>query len=298
MNKKLLGLLVASVGSVAAVCTSLALYISAPDDAGFTVGISTDTDVAYTITKQEVVTNNTTINPDQGLSVEYKLGATLGDNYTQPYVTGKLTVTVSVNEDGNEDALKYLQGGMKLTYEQTPGDENASTYFFNREDQTTFNTLTLAPVAEGDYSSLTGTLNATVDGTSGTKAVLSLGLTEDGKTNFLSVAESELTIIISFTEVGDDYQSAYLVGDMNGWAEEDAYRMVPNIYSSIGFEWMWVGNSTLLPEGTEFKGKIGGTYSHNGANQIAPANVYTIYWSGNTEGSEGYNWHVGTKTGA
>ena len=163
----LLGLLVASVGSVAAVCTSLALYISKPEDVGFTVGISTDTDVAYTITKQEVPTNNTTIIPGKGLSVEYKLGAALGDNYTQPYVTGKLTVTVS----GNKDALKYLQGGMKLTYEQTPGDENASTYFFNGEDQTIFNTLTLAP--EGDYSSLTGVLNATVDGASGTKAVLS-----------------------------------------------------------------------------------------------------------------------------
>ena len=291
MNKKLLGLLVASVGSVAAVCTSLALYISAPDDAGFTVGISTDTDVAYTITKQEVETNNTTINPDQGLSVEYKLGATLGDNYTQPYVTGRLTVTVS----GNEDTLKYLQGGMKLTYEQTPGDENASTYFFNREDQTTFNTLTLAPVAEGDYSSLTGVLNATVDGTSGTKAVLSLGLTEDGKTNFLSVAESELTINISFAQVGDDYQSAYLVGDMNGWAEEDAYRMVPNIYSSTGFEWMWKGNSTLLPEGTEFQGKKGDTYSHPLNNQIAPANVDTIYWGGG-EVASGSNWWVGTTT--
>ena len=296
MNKKLLGLLVASVGSVAAVCTSLALYISAPDDVGFTVGISTDTDVAYTITEQEVETNNTTINPDQGLSVEYKLGATLGDNYTQLYVTGRLTVTVS----GNEDTLKYLQGGMKLTYEQTPGDENASTYFFNKEDQTTFNTLTLAPVAEGDYSSLTGVLNATIDGTSGTKAVLSLGLTEDGITNFLSVAESELTINISFTKVGDDYQSAYLVGDMNGWAEEDAYRMVPNIYSSTGFEWMWKGNSTLLPEGTEFKGKIGGTYSHNGANQIAPANVDTIYWGGGVADAEQNpsNWYVGTTTGA
>lgn len=290
MNKKLLGLLVASVGSVAAVCTSLALYISAPDDAGFTVGISTDTDVAYTITKQEVVTNNTTINPGQGLSVEYKLGAKLGDNYTQPYVTGKLTVTVS----GNKDALKYLQGGMKLTYEQTPGDENASTYFFNGEDQTIFNTLTLAP--EGDYSSLTGVLNATVDGTSGTKAVLSLGLTEDGKTNFLSVAESELTINISFTEVGDDYQSAYLVGGMNGWAEEDAYRMVPNIYSSTAFEWMWVGNSTLLPEGTEFLGKIGDTYSHPNNNQIAPANVDIIYWGGGNVTS-GSKWEVKTTTG-
>lgn len=291
MNKKLLGLLVASVGSVAAVCTSLALYISAPDDVGFTVGISTDTDVAYTITKQEAETNNTTIIPGKGLSVEYKLGAALGNNYTQPYVTGKLTVTVS----GNKDALKYLQGGMKLTYEQTPGDENASTYFFNGEDQTIFNTLTLAP--EGDYSSLTGVLNATVDGASGTKAVLSLGLTKDGETNFLSVAESELTINISFTEVGDDYQSAYLVGGMNGWAEEDAYRMVPNIYSSTGFEWMWKGNSTLLPEGTEFLGKKGDTYSHPKNNQIAPANVDTIYWGGG-EVASGSNWHVGTKTGA
>lgn len=293
MNKKLLGLLVASVGSVAAVCTSLALYISAPDDVGFTVGISTDTDVAYTITKQEVETNNTTINPDQGLSVEYKLGAKLGDNYTQPYVTGKLTVTVTCT--GNEDALKYLQGGMKLTYEQTPGDENASTYFFNKENQTIFNTLELAPVAEGDYSSLTGVLNATVDGTSGTKAVLSLGLTKDGITNFLSVAESKLTINISFEEVGDDYQSAYLVGDMNGWAEEDAYRMVPNIYSSTGFEWMWKGNSTLLPEGTEFLGKIGDTYSHPNNNQIAPANVDIIYWGGGNVAS-GSKWEVKTTT--
>ena len=290
MNKKLLGLLVASVGSVAAVCTSLALYISAPDVAGFTVGISTDTDVAYTITKQEVETNNTTIIPGKGLSVEYKLGANLGDNYTQPYVTGKLTVTVS----GNKDALKYLQGGMKLTYEQTPGDENASTYYFNQEGQTTFNTLTLAPVTEGDYSSLTGVLNATVDGTSGTKAVLSLGLTEEGKTNFLSVAESELKINISFEKVGDDYQSAYLVGDMNGWTEEDAYRMVPNIYSSTGFEWMWVGNSTLLPEGTEFLGKIGDTYSHPNNNQIAPANVGIIYWGGGN--ASGSKWEVKTTT--
>ena len=82
MNKKLLGLLVASVGSVAAVCTSLALYISKPDDIGFEVGISTDTDVAYTITEQEVETNNTTINPDQGLSVEYTIFAQILSSFS------------------------------------------------------------------------------------------------------------------------------------------------------------------------------------------------------------------------
>ena len=82
---------------------------------------------------------------------------------------------------------------------------------------------------------------------------------------------------------------------MNGWAEEDAYRMVPNIYSSTGFEWMWVGNSTLLPEGTEFLGKIGDTYSHPNNNQIAPANVDTIKWGGGNV-TTGSKWLVETTT--
>ena len=280
MNKKLLGLLVASVGSVAAVCTSLALYISAPEDASFEVGISTDTDVTYKITETNTENDVKTINPKKGLSVEYSLGATPGENYTQPYVTGKLTVTVT----GDQTLLSYLEGGMKLTYEQSEDDANASTYFFNNNEG--FNKLNLELVGEEGSQTLTGSLNATVDITSGTKSLLTLGLNEAGVANFLSVAESELKVNITFTEVDSDYAHAYVVGDITGWTKSDEYMMVPNIYAknADGYQWMYIPSETQVATltGTQFKCLKGDSWSI-GNNHVGENDLLGIYW---IEGNE------------
>lgn len=279
MNKKLLGLLVASVGSVAAVCTSLALYISAPKDASFEVGISTDTDVTYKITETNTESNVKTINPEKGLSVEYSLGATPGNNYTQPYVTGKLTVTVT----GDQTLLSYLEGGMKLTYEQSEEDANASNYFFNNDER--FNKLNLALVEEEGSQTLTGSLNATVDITNGTKSLLTLGLNEAGVTNFLSVAESELNVNITFTEVDSDYAHAYVVGDITGWTKSDEYMMVPNIYATDGYQWMYIPSETQVAAltGTQFKCLKGDSWSGGSSNHVGENDLLGIYW---IEGNE------------
>lgn len=278
MNKKLLGLLVASVGSVAAVCTSLALYISAPEDASFEVGISTDTDVTYKITETNTQSNVKTINPEKGLSVEYSLGATPGKskNYTQPYVTGKLTVTVT----GDQTLLSYLEGGMKLTYKQSEEDANASNYFFNNNEE--FNKLSLALVGEEGSQTLTGSLNATVDIANGTKSLLTLGLNEAGVTNFLSVAESELNVNITFTEVDSDYAHAYVVGDVTGWTTSDEYMMVPNIYADNddGYQWMYIPSETQVATltGTQFKCLKGDLWS-NDSNHVGESDLLGIYWN-------------------
>lgn len=275
MNKKLLGLLVASVGSVAAVCTSLALYISVPEDVSFEVGISTDTDVTYKITETNTENNVKTINPDQGLSVQYSLGATPGKNYTQPYVTGKLTVTVN----GDQTLLSYLEGEMKLTYEQTEGDEKASTYHFN--NNTGLNTLSLELVGDAGSQTLTGSINATVDIANGTKSLLTLGLNENGVTNFLSVAESELNVNITFAEVDSEYVHAYVVGDVTGWTKSDEYMMVPNIYASKddGFQWMYIPSETQVVTltGTQFKCLKGDLWS-GGDNHVGEDDLLGIYW--------------------
>ena len=276
MNKKLLGLLVASVGSVAAVCTSLALYISAPEVAGFEVGISTDTDVTYKITETNTESNVKTIIPGKGLSVEYSLGATPGKNYTQPYVTGKLTVTVT----GDQTLLSYLEGGMKLTYEQSADDPNASNYFFNNNEG--FNKLNLALVGEEGSQTLTGSLNATVDIANGTKSLLTLGLNEAGVTNFLSVAESELKVNITFTEVDSDYAHAYVVGDVTGWTKSDEYMMVPNIYANNadGYQWMYIPSETQVATltGTQFKCLKGDLWSGGDSNHVGESDLLGIYW--------------------
>lgn len=269
MKKRNLIVSLATLGAVAAVATSAALYVVKPEDESIHIGVNTNVDVNYLIsdvTDDETLINPTTPTRNYDFSIAGKVNETSA--FKQPYVLAKLTVTItpSVASLGS-----YITPTCKLNYTE-------GTHFAKTES---LNTITFGEAA-AETGVITGSLttyirvadDASVGGTD-----VDLGITlnsVDDETFVTTLANTTYDVKIDLT-TDEAYEVPYLVGTMNGWTESDAYEMVLNI-EATDLEWMWSGN---VAEGNELKAKHeNGTWSVN-PNNIAPANMTGAYWNGN-----------------
>lgn len=277
MKKRNLIVSLATLGAVAAVATSAALYIVKPEDESIHIGVNTNVDVNYLIsdvTDDATLINPTTPTRNYDFSIAGKVNETSA--FKQPYVLAKLTVTItpSVASLGS-----YITPTCKLNYTE-------GTHFANTES---LNTITFGEAA-AETGVITGSLTTYIrvadDASLGGTAV-DLGITlnsVDGETFVTTLANATYDVKIDLT-TDEDYQVAYLVGTMNGWTESDAYEMVANIEAAYkedgsGFEWMWLGNVT---EGSELKAKHENKTWSVDPNNVAPANMTGAYWNGKSD---------------
>lgn len=302
MNKKSLIVSgVAAIGVIAAIGTSFAMYKILPADQNVNIGVRTDADIQYKVST--VTKDDTALSPEdrvdtfnfniQGRKVANSL-------YNQNYVVANLTIDVTPTGDNNEAKtafLNYVSGSAVVSYK-------AETYFANSADLNTFTlekddelnptklTVTKPVVMyigdDTDFDGVSPVSEEYAGGADYNPVALTLNLADDdavkGK-NFITSGLAELgyQVDISLTE-DTDYSYAYVVGDMNGWADEEAYRMIPNIEAENSWEWMWLGT---ISEGTQLKAHQGDSWSEGvsggapSGNATAPANMTGIYWSGN-----------------
>ena len=268
MKKRNLIVSLATLGAVAAVATSAALYIVKPADQSIHIGVNTNVDVNYQIS--DVTDSGTVINPDTptrnyDFSISGKVNET--SSFQQPYVLAKLTVTITPSV---AELSTYITPTCKLNYLE-------GTHFANTED---LNTITFGE-AEADTGVITGSLTTYIKvadvATDGTAVDLDVTLNDvDDEVFVTTLANATYDVEIVLT-TDEAYQVPHLVGTMNGWSESDAYEMVANIEATTGFEWMWLGN---VAEGNELKAiHENGTWSV-GPNNVAPANMTGAYWNG------------------
>ena len=302
MNKKSLIVSgVAAIGVIAAIGTSFAMYKILPADQNVNIGVRTDADIQYKVST--VTKDDTALSPEdrvdtfnfniQGRKVANSL-------YNQNYVVANLTIDVTPTGDNNEAKtafLNYVSGSAVVSYK-------AETYFANSADLNTFTlekddelnptklTVTKPVVMyigdDTDFDGVSPVSPEYAGGADYNPVALTLNLADDeavnGK-NFITSGLAELgyQVDISLTE-DTDYSYAYVVGDMNGWADEEAYRMIPNIEAGSAWEWMWLGT---INEGMQLKAHQGDSWSEGvsggtpSGNATAPANMTGIYWSGN-----------------
>lgn len=271
MKKRNLIVSLATLGAVAAVATSAALYIVKPEDESIHIGVNTNVDVNYLIsdvTGDATLINPTTPTRNYDFSIAGKVNETSA--FKQPYVLAKLTVTItpSVASLGS-----YITPTCKLNYTE-------GTHFANTAS---LNTITFGEAA-AETGVITGSLTTYIrvadDASVGGTAV-DLGITlnrVDDETFVTTLANATYDVKIDLT-TDEAYEVAYVVGDMNGWTASDAYEMVANIESTTGFEWMWLG--TTIAEGTELKAMHeNGAWSNGDGNSKAPANMTGVYWTG------------------
>lgn len=270
MKKRNLIISLAALGVVASVTGSVALYISKPEDESINIGVNTDVDVNYLIS--DVTSGDVLLSPaipvvNYDFSIAGNVNA--ASVYKQPFILAKLIVTITPEVP----ALgSYLTPTCNINYTE-------GTYFANT---TRYNTITFDE-ADVETGVITGSVStyikvgddASIDGNA---VDLTVTLNSVDADVFVgTLASTGYDIDISLTS-DEDFQVAYVVGDMNGWTASDEYQMVMNIESDHQ-EWMWFGNIT---EGTELKAMHeNGTWSVNPNNE-APANMTGAYWTGDS----------------
>ncbi len=283
-NKKIIVGGAAAVLAMAAIGTSYALYTVTPNDQEVNIGVRTDIDLGYEIT--DLVNDGEKLAPAKGetpkvnndISFNIKGIKGEGTSYAQPYVLAKLNVTVTPSDPtlgnvlevagniGYKDSTYYmLTNGNALTFEAGENGVIAAEwigYIYVGGDEA---------VAPNETAGTDGKYNP---------VELDIALKDSVTATDFVTTYAEMTYTVDVTlgtlDADDEYGVAYLVGGMNGWAEDDAYEMVLNIEKGESqFEWMWLGT---IETGTMLKGKNGNTWSTNDV--AVPEGAKGFYWTG------------------
>jgi len=279
---KIIGLLVAFGGVVGSFAAASALYLSGAEEVGFGIGATytaANGTIDYSINGESSGTIAAQYWNESGSK---KDGAGIGGEYTQvvfefpvgasftvnpqPYVVGNFTVNLSnINSALFNKAKVWVQvGGWTGEYEGKYGSTSGNSNFMNED---------------AIITSATFSVNKDI-GVSATEeqSVMVYFKLDDAVTNaatMLSLAETGLFDIDVVWEAEHNYDHAYVVGNKNGWEEDDIYAMQPNLKAE-SFSWYFAG----LTGFTLGKAKIGTDYSTGDDAVLEPEKTYNVSWVG------------------
>ncbi len=285
INKKLIGISIASLGMVFSIGGAIALYQTAADPASF--GISAGTYAGSTSTVTYKINGNdgaSTADPHYcdgegqnggtGISVaypqvkyEFTLGATFANDLpAQTYVMGQVSVSLT-----NLDSSLY---GKVTVYASVTG------YTANKIGASSFGGAIIDNVVIADEETqCAGSTDISVAAAGVQKLVVWVKFA-----NIDNYALNEKTNLydlnVSWGAVSQGFQPAYIVGNGNQWTRDDQFAMAVNINADT-YEWMYEG----LP-GTFEEAKVvcGETWCHGEGNHALNAEkVYDVYWTAGSD---------------
>lgn len=270
MNKKILGVLVAAGGIVATVAGSFALYSKVGDNKQIGIGVTTSSgkDIDYKVT--DIVAPSKALSPNNTSDTfSFKVGAKYnasGDNEypEQDIVVGNLTVTLT----GSETLIN------NLTMDGTVGDYSEdsiglSTYGAKKD--------AVKGTAAESKNTLTYTFEGLAVHTAGQTVTFNLGFTSSiSQSDFLSIAEEQYKIDISWQRYNDNYEFAILTGDFINWSQDTSVApiMMPDI-DRTDSNFGWVIKYNFVTDATVIA-KKGDTWS--GKNTTFNAGQHTLRW--------------------
>lgn len=300
MNSKIAGLLVGSLGAIAALGGAFAVYVAEPGDKTINIGAATAKDVTLavgTISTTGGDEENHKMQPGKDtvtytFPVGFSKGA--GSTYNQNVFDGRIEVTLSASTSelynllvasgtetkllldtegtyykGSDGTSWYWKTNSTLTPTTTAKEEIAASVVANAaEKKITFATDLPIPYAETIDSSA---LKCAV-------VVQAKGLSD---ANIVSISEASYTVDISLKDRASA-KKCYVTGAMSdcAWGEVDKYLMTWNP-KSTNLEYMYsINANNKLATGTEFKCRSGGDWS-SGDNLTFKENTTGIYWDGN-----------------
>ena len=289
LNKKIIGISVASLGILFSIGGAFALYQQAADEASF--GISQG---AYAGSSGSVAYK---INGNGGASVlapTYLGGDALNATYTQVEYEVALSATYA---GGN--AQNFVVGNLGISLTDIPAAYQGKLAVWAQIDGYTDNTLgsaTYKNIFMGSDYAITAeheefVANHDVAVAAAGTQILHIYL----KYNFalidtLAQNEADLTYSLSVTWGAPSaaFEPAYIEGIGNTWTKDDGYSMAPNINKASAEGWEWVYNN--LPGAMNEAKCVGYNNSHelnvwsSGDNAVLdPAKSYNVYWDGNGE---------------
>ena len=298
INKKLIGITVASLGMLFSVGGAIALYTQAAENAGFGISAGAYAGSGGTVTykingasgESEIAPAYLTPGGDNG-------GTGLSATYTQVYYDIALSATYAAGANAQD----FVVGNLSVSVTNIPaayqgklavwvvidnyvasslGEHYYKNIFMNDDFAIT-----------NEATSFSGNHNVAVSssGTQHLRIYLKYNL---AGVDTLTQNEASLgyTLSVAWTAPTNAFVPAYVVGNANQWTRDDGFSMAPNINKANAEGWEWVYNN--LP-GTMGRAKCIGRnqgntadiWSHGDDTALDSEKSYNVFWNG--EGDEG-----------
>ena len=300
-KNKIIGLLVACGGMVASFAAASALYVKNANQTGFGIGATyhaADGSITYRIDGKssgsieasylDASGNNgghgfggenlkyTQAKFEFPLSAEYSLNP-------QPYVVGNFSIHLENIASSLQNKSKIwvqVTGWGDLTDNENPykdkwGSSAANCNFFTEDQAIT-------------GSEFTANKDITVSSVGGQSVTVYVKLDSAvAEADILALADTvPFTISATWGAASEGYKFAYVVGNKNGWEQDDAYAMTPNL-KTAGFEWYFAGltgfengkcNKTVIENEQPVT-----FWSADPDATLDSSKVYDVSWDGNRD---------------
>lgn len=294
LNKKVIGISVASLGILLSVGGAFALYQADANEASF--GISQGAYAGSTGTVTYKINNTagaSSLTPRYLPSVGEGSGSALSAAYTQV----EYTVALSATFNGGGNAQNFVVGNLGISLTNIPEAYRGKLAVWAQIDgytasslgehyyKNTFLAEDFAITADEGHQSFVADRNVAV-ASSGVQ-ILHIYLKYNmAQIDTLTQNEAGLgySLAVTWAAPSAEFEPAYIVGIGNTWTADDGYAMAPNINKPHSEGWQWVYNN--LP-GTMTEAKCIGYNDHvlntwsSGDNAVLDSSEsYDVYWDG------------------
>lgn len=256
MNKSKFIFGVATVLSLGIVATTVATYVSRPEDKVVTIGGTTSTNGTLTLTLVNNIDSSSnnptifekvgdsvpstvtaenlteTINPYNKLHARYALGVSGLVDYKEPVIYGQITLTIKTNFAWEDINISAIVDGYSEDVKDDAGDQPSYMLLNER------NVLKENTPAESDTNTKVFHIDAPFSiekGNYGTQYLdLQVSLNESAIQDYANKgAEKYLNYEVSLVyPPSSAINFPYLVGTPTSWQEMEDYRLYPNILSN------------------------------------------------------------------
>ena len=289
LNKKVIGISVASLGMLFSIGGAFALYQQNASDASFGISQGAYAGSSGTVTyKINGAAGNSELVPTylggEGLSTTYSqveyavpLSATYVGGNAQNFVMGNLGISLTNVPEAYRGKLSVWAQIDGYT-ENSLGEHYYKNVFMAEDYAITAENQTF--VADHDVA-------VAAAGVQTLHIYLKYNL---AGVDILAQNEAGLgyTLAVTWGAPSAGFEPAYIEGVGNVWAADDGYSMLPNINKPHAEGWQWIYNN--LPGSMGEAKCIGYNNSHelnvwsSGDNaELNPAASYNVYWDGNGE---------------
>ena len=294
INKKLIGIGVASFGILFSVGGAFALYQQSAQNVSFGISAGVYAGANGTVTYR--INNhagNSEVLPSY-LKTDGSLndGAGLNSTYTQV----EYVMALSANYAGDLNAQDYVVGNIAISVTDIPAAYQGKLSIWAVVEGYTAGSL-------GEHTYRTALMNSdfaitneatsysdnkdVVVSTAGTQALhIYLKYNLEG-VDTLTQDEASLgyTLNVTWGAPSNNFVPAYVVGDQGGWATLPEFAMLPNMNKAYAEGWEWIYNNLPGTAGPGAKCRIGETVSTGSNAELDPAKSYTVYWDGSGDAS-------------
>ena len=295
INKKLIGITIASLGMVFSIGGAVALYTQAASNASFGISAGTYAGSTGTVTYK---INDTAGNSNVAPSYLRENGTNGGTGLSTEFTQVCYEMELSASYAAGANAQDFVVGNVAVSVTNIPAAYQGKLAIWVDVDGYVADSLGKATYEHifmnSDYqitnevTSYSDNKNVAVSASGVQKLRVFLKYNLEG-IDTLTKNEEGLgyTLSVAWTAPTNAFVPAYVVGNANQWTKDDGYSMAPNINKPSDQGWEWVYNN--LPGSMESaKCIINDTWSQDPNASLDSGKSYNVYWNGSDESAANF----------